>query len=178
MIAHVIHNVNSKRDPVSEILGQCDEIRIWPAVTGKTKQSGVSKAHKQIVRYAKSQKLEEILICEDDVKFTKKNALRDFISHKPKDFSIYLAGVSSFRYDSRITHFTGLHCYIIHESFYSAFLNAPEQYDIDFAISMKGKFVIHDPMLAIQHGDHLKKYWDTVRKKLNFLNKRKSITFE
>src|SRR6266404_95325 len=54
---------------------------------------GISRAHKQIVKYALERNWSEVLIGEDDLRFTAEGAFDFFISKKPSDFDIYLGGI-------------------------------------------------------------------------------------
>lgn len=153
------------------------EFIFWSSVKHPNKKTAISNAHKRIVFDAKQKGYNDCLILEDDVKFLNNKALSQFISHKPENFDIYLGGASSIKYTDRLLGFTGLHCYIINRSFYDKFLNSDESLNIDFALTGKGKYYIHYPMLAIQQGEHLEKYWQKVNNKLDFLNKKKDCIF-
>ena len=127
-------------------------------------------------------KKKEVIICEDDIVFTKPNSFRLFIQDKPDDYDLYLGGVSGIS-----SHFTGLFFYMIHERFYKTFLKADENLNLDYALKGLGTFVIHNPLLAITENGHsynlgtyqnLDKNWKSVKKRLDFLDKKKSFIFE
>src|SRR5262245_4273474 len=73
-----------------------DEYKLWPSITipHLPKRSGISRAHKQIVEWAAIEGLEEVCIFEDDIWFPSTDGFRYFINNKPKDFDLYLVGVS------------------------------------------------------------------------------------
>lgn len=130
------------------------EYKIWngiidPIITAR----GISLAHKQIVEYAKKEKLSEILICEDDIHFTAKGAFRFFVNNKPSDFDIYLGSIyeGTIKEDNSVDDFSGMTIYIINERFYDIFLALPENLNIDRALINKGKFIVCNPFIAIQH---------------------------
>jgi hypothetical protein len=100
--------------------------------------------------------LEEVLIAEDDVKFTAPYAFDYFLLQKPKDFDIYLGGISYGQIDSEgvTSDFSGLHLYIIKSRFYDEFLALDETIDIDRTLAGKGKFIVCNPFVAIQHNGY------------------------
>ena len=49
-----------------------------------------------------------------------------------------------------VQKFSGLHCYVCHSRFYDTFLAADEDIDIDQALWGKGRFIVCNPMVAIQ----------------------------
>jgi hypothetical protein len=115
--------------------------------------NAISRAHKKIVRHAQHHKLDQVLIMEDDVRFTDVGALDYFLENKPDDFDIYLAGIyfGDILPDKTVKKFQGLHCYIVHNRFYSKFLGIPETGDIDVLLGGKGKYVVCYPFAAIQY---------------------------
>lgn len=110
------------------------QTKIFPAIKEKLVQTGISKAHKQVVQYAKDNGLKEIMVCEDDVKFVAPNAFNYAIENKPDVYDIYLLGVSGGVVDEinkTVIGFSGLFCYMIHERFYDVFLEADEGSHLD-----------------------------------------------
>jgi hypothetical protein len=49
-----------------------------------------------------------------------------------------------------VTDFAGTHLYTIHQNFYTTFLDQNGEMDIDRALKNKGKFVVCNPIVAIQ----------------------------
>lgn len=153
------------------------ETILMPAVTNTMSSvKNISIAHKSCVRVAQKLKLERIIILEDDVKFLcKKSFLRftELAEQLPPDWDVFLSGV----YDGvlqdhsenirKITRFSGLHCYMVHERYYDTFLSANEDVNLDKWMSTPGwgssNAYLAYPMLAMQHdgfSDNVKKVTD------------------
>ncbi len=66
--------------------------------------------------------------------------------------------------DHTVTDFAGTHLYTIHQDFYSTFLNQNGEIDIDRALKNKGKFVVCNPMVAIQRNG----FSDNRKKVMNY----------
>jgi hypothetical protein len=168
MTINVIHLANryDRERTLEKEMKEQDVIdyRVWDGIIDpKTPSRGISKAHKQIVKYARNNSLHEILIAEDDLKFTSKGAFKFFLKNKPKDFDIYLAGIyiGKINDDNTVKDFSGLTCYIINQRFFDTFLSMPEQCNIDRCLKNKGKFIVCNPFAVIQyHGfsDNVKRY--------------------
>ena len=138
--------------------------KIWDGIIDpKILMRGISQAHKQIVRYAQSEKLPEILIGEDDLHFTEKGAFQFFITNKPLDYDIYLGGITEglINKDNSVDDFSGLTLYIINERFYNIFLSVPDNLNLDRAIRNRGKFVVCNPFVVVQYNgfsDNIKQF--------------------
>jgi len=107
--------------------------------------------------------LPSVLIAEDDIKFTARKAFEFFIKNEPKEFDLYLGGITcgSINPDNSVTDFAGTHLYKINQNFYSTFLSLPEKEDIDRSLANKGKFIVCNPFVAIQQNgfsDNQKRY--------------------
>jgi hypothetical protein len=157
------------------------EYKIWDGIIddGHNTTRAISRAHKQIIQFAKEIGLPEVMIAEDDVQFISPGAFNYFLENKPPDFDIYLASVyhGIIKEDSSVTDFSGLTLYIVKSKFYDQFLAVNENEDLDRALKNKGKFIICNPFAAIQYNgysDHLKKYcnydWYLRERKLFGLN--------
>lgn len=155
-LCHVIYNPDGERGKnlLSECLAQKLTIKLWSHInTGLPypygKMKGCSQAHKQIIRYAKEKGYEETLVMEDDVHFVL--PITEFLSKKPTDFDIYFAGVNRGEIKNGVLNkFTGTHCYLIHQRFYDTFLTLDENKHLDHALWGKGKFVLCQPVVAVQ----------------------------
>jgi hypothetical protein len=168
MTANIIH-LPHRKDRF-EILQQelqqqnITDFRIWDGIVDvEMPCTGISKAHKQIVKFALHNDLPEILIGEDDLRFTKEGAFRFFIENKPTDFDIYLAGIYSgeLKRDNTVEDFSALTFYIVNKKFYSIFLDMPEDKDLDRALRFTGRFVVCYPFTVIQYNgysDNVKRY--------------------
>lgn len=137
---------------------------IWNGIIDtKITARGISQAHKQIVQFAKENQLPEVLISEDDLKFTSKGAFEFFIKNKPGDFDLYLASIyfGEISQDNKVEDFSGLTFYIISRKFYEVFLNVPEHDNIDRLLKKRGKYIVSNPFTVIQHNgfsDNVKTY--------------------
>ncbi|HRN91896.1 MAG TPA: hypothetical protein PLE75_02765 [Ferruginibacter sp.] len=136
------------------IIQGISDYKLWEGIVDKSNPAkGISKAHKQIVAWAKKEKLKSIVIAEDDVKFTAKGAYNYFIKNKPTQYDLYLGGIyyGKIKEDHTVSDFAGMMLYIIHERFYDVFLSVHEESDIDRSLANKGTFVVCNPFVAIQH---------------------------
>lgn len=97
MELNIIH-LPSRLDRLQLLENQLDEqkvrdYKIWPGILDNDNpKRGIAKAHKQIIRWAKDQGLDSIIIAEDDLKFTAPGAFAFFIENEPTNFDIYLGG--------------------------------------------------------------------------------------
>jgi hypothetical protein len=136
----------------------------WDAIYDvKGAHIGINAAHKQIVRWAKEQGLPEVLIGEDDLKFTDKGAFDYFISNKPLDYDLYLCGIFCGQInDNNLTkEFTGMTLYFVNERFYDTYLSLDPNKHIDAALANNGKYVVSNPFVAVQYNgfsDNTKTY--------------------
>lgn len=115
--------------------------------------TGINKAHKQIVEWAKENDLWEVIIMEDDVKFCGKGAFDYYLKNKPDDFDIYLGGIflGVMNDENIVGRFTGMTCYCVLKRFYEKFLAVDEKEHIDIALSHLGKYVVCNPFIVTQH---------------------------
>jgi len=135
-------------------LQNISSFKIWNGIIDEQSTvKGISLAHKQIVQYAKNSKLPSILIAEDDIKFTDQGAFDFFLKSIPNVFDLYLGGIiwGEIREDNSVTDFSGIMLYLIHERFYDAFLDISKSYHLDRSLKNKGRFIVCNPMVAIQH---------------------------
>lgn len=171
MIINVIHNPKNYQRGVKlfeEISTQSinPTLKFWPAIYEKQPCTGISQAHKQIVRDAKAKGLNEVWIIEDDLKVPHMDGLQYFIDHKPEVYDLYLGGIYSGSPDKNglVKSFSGLHCYFVHARFYDTFLSADETKHLDRELSGKGTFIVCSPMVAIQHNG----YSENTKKEENY----------
>lgn len=140
-----------------EIEVQGLEVKYWPAIQDPLNRSfvGIGEAHKQIVRYAKENKLPSICIAEDDLYFFAPGAWDHFLKNIPQDFDIYLGVIfHGLKEDNTTDDFCGMTLYVVHERFYDTFLSLPEVNHIDRSLAGKGRFVVCDPMVCSQKGGY------------------------
>lgn len=158
MLLNIIH-LENRKDRLSilikEIENQHFRIRykLWPGIKDTQPKTGISLAHKQIVNFAKSKNLPEVAIAEDDLKFTSKRSYQHFIETIPKDFDLYLGGITYGKIapDNTVNRFAGLTLYIVQERFYETFLNLPEDKHLDQAMDHKGTYIVCNPMVVKQY---------------------------
>ncbi len=164
-IIHLPARTDRWQTLLSELSTQkISDYRIWDGVIDPiTPFRGISKAHKQIVQFAKDDDLPEILIGEDDLHFTAPGAFTYFLNSKPADYDIYLGSIyhGNLKDDNSVDFFSGLTFYIINKKFYEKFLSSSEENHLDQELKDKGKFVVCDPFAVIQHNgfsDNMKQY--------------------
>lgn len=131
----------------------------WNGIRLKNTITAVSQSHKQIVRFAKENDLNEIAIAEDDVLFTSLNSWKYFLEKKPKDFDLYLGGIYTGHphfndVPNLLYSFTGFHLYIIRKKFYDTFISVPETSSIDALLSGMGAYFLCNPMVAKQRNGY------------------------
>lgn len=131
------------------------EYKMWPSIeiSNKPRRTGISRAHKQIVEWALIEQLPEVCIWEDDIKFHSPEGWKYYLENRPSvPFDLYLGGVyrGEIEPDGKIERFTGMHCYIISERFYTTFLGVNEELDIDGAMSGLGDFYCCNPFACVQ----------------------------
>lgn len=139
-----------------EIASQGIDPVYWPAVHHHNPRTGVSRAHKQIVKWARQNRIEEVLILEDDVHFTAPGAIEYFIKNKPATYDLYLGGYLIGKPDAenKVRRFAGTHCWMIHSRFYSTVLSVNEGLNIDTALQKKGNYYVCNPMIATVHDSY------------------------
>ena len=140
----VIHIISEKMFPdiIDQITGGVF-IRHAP-VKSTTPVRGCHLAHKGIVEFAMRFDFPYVIIMEEDVKFTSKNAFQYFISNMPERFDIYTAGVygmkTGYNPDTgEVQRISGTHCYVVHKWFYKRFLSMNEHEHIDQELTRMGK---------------------------------------
>ena len=128
------------------------DYEIWKAARESTIIKGINLAHKHIVRWAKENNEDAVLIFEDDIKFTDKYAFDYYMSRIPESYDIYLGGYFlGYEQNGRLKEFTALHCYMVHSRFYDTFLSTKDEIHLDQALSGLGEYIACDPIVAIQH---------------------------
>jgi hypothetical protein len=79
-IIHLHHRNDRLALLTSELVAQGLRACIWPGILnpGDLKK-GISRAHKQVVAWAKQEQLPSVVITEDDIRFTEAGAYDHFI---------------------------------------------------------------------------------------------------
>lgn len=158
-IVHCIHDpLRTDRLALlqKEIATQGMNVRYWPAIKDPVMGfRGISRAHKQIVRWAALEGLPEVLIMEDDCYFFAPGAFQFFLSQKPDKYDLYLGNVFSGLEDgSRTRDFRGMTLYFCSSRFYREFLGLPEENHIDGALAGRGEYFVCAPMVCSQTGGY------------------------
>ena len=116
-----------------------EDYEIWPCIVSGTVIESINASHKMIIQKAKDEGMDDICVMEDDVLFPAKDGFAHFIENKPDRFRVYLAGAYSVEWHKPlpgfVTHFVGMHCYIMSNIFYDIFLNIPPDVHIDTYVS-------------------------------------------
>jgi len=138
-----------------------DDYEIWAALAhpGSVIES-INASHKMIIQKAKDEGMEDICVMEDDVCFPAKDGLQYFFNNAPKfPWRMYLAGAYAVEWykpvQGLVTHFVGMHCYLMNSIFYDIFLAIPNDKHIDTFVSdmiKEHEIAVYccKPMAAIQ----------------------------
>ncbi len=135
-----------------------------PAIMMNPGRYGISKSHKKCVELAKKREWPFVVILEDDIDFLSTDSLKiffDLIPKLPTDCDLFLGSIHAGELEDQMTEqgFTkavgrinGFHMYWIPSKYYDKFLEADEQYNIDFYISkeMKANIYVAVPFLALE----------------------------
>jgi len=168
MLLNIIH-LNSRADRMSLLREQLSfqgisAYRIWDGVVNEECVcTGISQAHKNVVRQAKELELAEVLIAEDDLCFTAKGAFKYYLENKPLNFDIYLSGIcyGEIKKDNSVDEFIGTTLYMVQRNFYDKFLLLPENRHLDRALKNLGRFIVCNPFVARPYNgfsDNMKQY--------------------
>jgi hypothetical protein len=154
---HIIH-LAARTDRMATLrqelaVQEITNYRIWPGIIETPAYRGVASAHHQVVAFADEQRLESVVIAEDDIRFTAPGAYRYFLNHIPAQYDLYLGGITwrSAGDEKRTEKFAGLTLYKIHQRFYQTFLSAGSDDHLDRSLSGLGAFMICDPLVAKQY---------------------------
>lgn len=164
-ILNIIH-LPQRTDRLQSLMEQTNEqgipYKLWDGILYKPAHTGISKAHKQIVSWAKFTGKPFVAIAEDDIKFFCKGAWKYFISKIPKSFDLYCGVILHGQTEgNRIVTTTGMSgtntLYIIHERFYDFFLSIDESKHLDRELgrfSNINEYYVCDPMVCTQMGGY------------------------
>jgi hypothetical protein len=139
LTVHIIHD-NRRPERFQSFTDELErqgilEFTVWSPVEDiKSVVRSINLSHKQIVRWAAEQGLDRVCIMEDDIMFPSKDGWNFFLKNCPKEFKLYSA-CNYFNRENPAKELVGLHCYIIHESYYNEFLSIDKDKHIDTAIS-------------------------------------------
>lgn len=161
MELNIIH-LEQRKDRLTHLelelqVQKIDNFKYWPGFFDEKKPCrGISRAHKQIVADAKKRNLKNVLIAEDDVKFSAPGAFAYFLTRQPEYFDLYLGGISYGRINDKgcVSDFAGLMLYIVSHSFYDIFLSVTEERHLDRSLKGLGKYYVCNPFAAIQYNGY------------------------
>ena len=172
MIVNVI-NLPHRKDRLKHFINESKEqqfqYKVWDGIIDNIPATGISKAFKQIVKWAKDNNLPCVCIAEDDIKFCDKGAWNFYIKNIPTEYDLYLGSIYCGDLDNGIVNwFSGFTLVTIHERFYDKFLSTNEKNHIDRQMVLhKGIYKVCYPFAAIQ----LDGYSDNVGKVTNYNKK-------
>lgn len=141
---HIIH-LPDRMDRLQSLMAelQFQEIGEFTVLSGFKDRvanfRGISLAHKQVIRLAKRQRMPNIVIAEDDVKFTAPGAWKYFLEqlelNKEADLFMSMIYEGTIDENNRIVPsaigFTGMTLYSVNAKFYDVFLGVKEMNNID-----------------------------------------------
>ncbi len=152
MQVNVIYN-NINIEDYDRLIKEFDEqnvsYKFWDAVIIDYKVvESINASHKMIVKWAKENNMDEVIIAEQDLTFTSPNSWKYFIEKKPVDFDLYLGCTYGSLKHNMIC---GFHLYIVSNKFYDRFLSIPDNVHVDtFMDSLKGDYKFCYPFPALQ----------------------------
>lgn len=171
-IIHLENRLDREQSFMEEMNRQNIAYKVWPGVTTHkeyTNHRNISNAHKQIVRDAKEKGLPQVIIAEDDIKFSSAGAWKYYLENTPKEFDlycglIYAGEVSPLKKGiisttNRIISTKGMSgtntLYTISSGFYDFFLAIDESKHLDRELGRFGninQYYVCNPMVCSQSG--------------------------
>ena len=155
-IVHVL-NLPHRTDRLESFKQQAKEqgfeYHRWDGIVHAQPFTGIAKAYKHIIKYAKENKLPYIIIAEDDCIFSAPKAFDYFISQIPADYDIFLSSIYWGEIDENnvVKDFSGFTLSIFNERFYDKFLSTFEQNHIDRQMKIhEGTYKVCSPFVAYQ----------------------------
>lgn len=148
-IIHLSHQKERRASFMKQIIQHGISASVWPGIVVEGKpQTGISKAYKQVVEFAKNSNLPYCLIADDDFNLTHADSWKLFLEDIPGEFDLYHAGISggeivewNYLNEPNIKHinnWSGTFLFAIHERFYDVFLSADEEKNIDRWLAFSG----------------------------------------
>jgi len=179
---HLKKRKDREKNMIKELNSFTDNWEVFDAIAMSPGYKGTSESFKSIIRQAKSNNLEHVLIFEDDVKFTSKNSKIKFqkaIDSLPENWDILLGGVYHLTNKEikanghilKVDDFSSLHCTLINKTAYDAILqhNYKGSKHLDRylgKLSKENKINVYltYPMVAIQYNT----FSDNVKRSVNY----------
>lgn len=131
-------------------------VKFWEGVVDKRGGFyGINQSFKNIVAWAKEQKLKYVFIGEDDLTFSSPGAWQYFLDNMPEEFDIYSGGIYSGHVENGriLTGYSGNTLIVVHENFYDTFLAIRPDNHLDRELGMmahKKNFRIVEPFVVYQ----------------------------
>lgn len=155
-----------------------DKYTIIEGVKNRLPFKGIAQAHLNCINYAKNNKLDNILIMEDDLKIVGSNTINyinDCLYNIPDEYDILLGGVYTSaqlinynQYWSQTKDFSGLQFYIVNKKAYNTILKYDNNGHIDKWLANNNganlKCYVTNYFFAIQHNG----YSDNVQNDTNY----------
>lgn len=176
-------NIATRQD---RLLSVCNEMRIqqapfriWDGVTDKlTTAQNINSAHKQIVRWAKENDLNRVVIAEDDILFSHPESYQYFLSNMPGEFDLFMGMIyaGEIQEGKIVNGFSGMTIYCCHKDFYDFFLSMDDSLHIDRALgrfAFEMQYYVCNPFIAKQSGS----YSDNMRKSMDYSEYEKNMVF-
>lgn len=136
-------------------------VRFWPGNTDENvfRCGNISRAFKQIVRYAKENNLPMVCIGEDDLIFTAPGAWKYYLDNMPDEFDIFFGGIYAGQLEGNriVNGYSGHTLITVHKNFYDFFLSANENDHLDRFFGnycFEKKFIVCLPFVCKQNGGY------------------------
>jgi hypothetical protein len=187
MIVHCInleHREDRRASFNKEAFIQGFTPKFWNGIYDRRNpKRGICQSHKKIIKFAKEEKLDKIIIAEDDCKFTDKGAFDYYIQKMPVDFDLYLGMVyvAGMKGNLITNGMSGSHTlYTVHERFYDYYLSIPDDTHVDRylgGVAFQHKYLVCFPMVCTQtngmYSDNLKRSmtYQKYHEKMNLFKK-------
>lgn len=187
MYDNLVHVINLKHRPdrlehfKQQAKEQGFEYKVWPGIIHELPFTGIAKAFKQVVQYAKDNNLDRVIIAEDDVCFSCHGAFNYFIENTPDDFDLYLSSVyaGDLTKENTVTWFSGFTLCIIHSRFYDKFLATPENNHIDRQMKIhEGIYKVCSPFIAKQIDGYSDNSHQVTNYNKKYLADKKFLTYQ
>jgi GR25 family glycosyltransferase involved in LPS biosynthesis len=198
-VVHLKKRKDREENMIKELNSFINKWEVFDAIKMNPGYKGTSESFKTIIRKAKEKGLEQVLIFEDDVRFTSKKSKEKFqkaIDSLPEKWDILLGGVYTLSKPRKIEElkfnehllkigdFSSLHCILINKSCYDKILEHKpnevkhlDRYLGKLSRENKINAYLAYPMVAIQYNT----YSDNVNKHVNYnklLDKFELFDFE
>ena len=132
------------------------DFKFWDAIvlTDSVVKS-INSSQKMVIKWAKDNNIEMCCVIEQDATFSSYKSWQYFLEQMPNYFDIYLgcSYIKDINPNTEVVNnlICGFHLYVVHSSFYDAFLSVPDDAHIDTAVGdLKGNAVFCKPFVALQ----------------------------